>query len=155
MRFPVLLLLASAAFAAEGLRPLDEAAYTQLLASKKNQVVLVDFWATWCAPCRAEMPALAALDRKLRPKGFTLITVSTDDPEAEADAQRLLVKNSVAFPAYVRRVKDDEKFINFIDPKWSGALPALVLYDKAGKKVKLFVGETHANEIEREILKLF
>lgn len=154
MRSAVLLLLCSSAFSAEGLKPLDETGYKNLLASKKDKVVLVDFWATWCAPCRAEMPALAALDAKLRSKGFVLVTVSADEPEAEADAQRLLLKNNIAFPAYVRRAKDDEKFINFVDPKWSGALPALILYDKTGKKVKLFVGETHADEIEREVRKL-
>lgn len=153
MRYATFLLFSSLCLGA-GLAPVDENGYKNLVASRKGKVVLVDFWATWCAPCRAEMPALAALGAKLRPLGFELLTISADEPEAEADALRLLQKSGLGSPAYVRRAKDDEKFINFVDAKWSGALPALVLFDKTGRKVRLFVGETSMAEIEREIRKL-
>ena len=142
------------AFAADKLAPLDESGYQQLVAANKGKVVLVDFWATWCKPCRAEMPELATLDARLKAKGLKLITVSADEPEKEAEAQKFAAQSGIVWPAYIRKAKDDDKFINSVDPKWSGALPAMILYDKTGKRVKSFIGETPVKDIEAAITKL-
>ena len=122
-----------------------------MLKSNAGNVVLVDFWATWCAPCRKEMPLLAKLDGQLRPKRFHLITISADEPEQEQAAVDFLKKSGISGPAYLRRAKDDDKFIASVDPKWSGALPALFLYDRQGKLVKSFTGETEIPAIEAAI----
>jgi hypothetical protein len=55
---------------------------------------------------------------------------------------------------YLKQADDDDHFINAIDPKWSGALPALFLYDKSGHKVRSFIGETDMAALERAIQKL-
>jgi thiol-disulfide isomerase/thioredoxin len=52
------------------------------LPEMKGQVVLVDFWASWCAPCRASFPAYSAMQRELGPQGFTLLAVSVDKTAA-------------------------------------------------------------------------
>ncbi|RPJ83419.1 MAG: TlpA family protein disulfide reductase, partial [Acidobacteria bacterium] len=70
--------------AQDRLVPLDEAVYQKLIASAKGQVLRVKCWATWCVPCRAEMPALAKLAAGLRAQGFQFATVSADEPEDEA-----------------------------------------------------------------------
>jgi thiol-disulfide isomerase/thioredoxin len=111
----------------------------------------VDFWATWCAPCREEMPLLAKLELGLREKGFRLVTVSADDPGQERAAVDFLKKSGIGGPAYLRRAADDDKFINSVDPKWSGALPALFLYNRQGKLVKSFAGETGMADLEAAI----
>jgi thiol-disulfide isomerase/thioredoxin len=133
------------------LAPLDEAGYRKLVESHQGQAVLVDFWATWCVPCREELPVLAALQKKLRARGLVLITVSADEPEQESDARDLLRKTGVPPPAYIKQAIDNEAFINAIDPKWSGALPALFLYDRKGGLQRSFVGETSAAEIEAAV----
>jgi len=53
------------------------------LASQRGKVVVLNFWATWCPPCVAEMPSLERLYRALSPEGLSVITVSTDEDEAE------------------------------------------------------------------------
>jgi thiol-disulfide isomerase/thioredoxin len=153
---PLLALLFAAALAPaqSKLIPIDEAAYQKLIASQKGKVVLVDFWATWCKPCRAETPNLVALESKLRSKGFQLVTVSADEPEKEAAAAKFIADMKVPAPAYVRHAKDDDKFINSIDPKWSGALPGLFLYDRTGRKVRSFIGETPTTDIEAAVQKI-
>ncbi len=134
--------------------PLDEVAYRKLLAGQKGVVALVDFWATWCEPCRAEMPQLARLAARYRSRGVKLITISADEPEQEAGAVRFLEKSGAPFPAYIKRPKDDDRFINSIDPKWSGALPALFLYDRQGRKAASFIGETDIAALEAALRKL-
>ena len=67
------------------------------LSAASGKVVIVNFWATWCEPCRAEMPALDAYYRRHRDEGFVLLAVSMDDPADDAKV-REAVKN-FAFPA--------------------------------------------------------
>lgn len=136
---------------AQKLIPIDEAGYASLIKSKPGRVLVVDFWATWCAPCRKEMPFLADLDQKLSGKGLSLVTISADEPEQETDAVEFLKKSKIAFPAYVKRPKDDDKFIRSLDPKWSGALPTLLIYDRKGRKIATFEGETQPAVLEQAI----
>ncbi len=145
--------LATCADTRQQLQPLDEAVYRKLISSQKGQVLLVDFWATWCAPCREEMSPLARLEAKYRSRGFRLATVSCDEPEQEADAHQFLQEHGAPPLRYLKKAADDEKFINFVYPQWSGALPALFLYDRSGKLVKSFIGETDMASLEREIQK--
>jgi len=80
-------------------RLLDGSAFS--LASQGGKVVMVNLWATWCAPCRAEMAAFDAYYRKHRDEGLVFVAVSVDDPKDEAavrDAMR-----GFAFPAALLR----------------------------------------------------
>jgi thiol-disulfide isomerase/thioredoxin len=153
-RRSILVLSAVALCAQQNLSRVDENGYRALLKSSSGRVALVDFWATWCAPCRQEMPLLAKLDARLRDKGFRLITISADDPEQAPAAAEFLKKSGISGPAYLRDAQDDDKFINSVDPKWSGVLPALFLYDRQGKLVKSFTGETEMAAIEAAIRKI-
>jgi thiol-disulfide isomerase/thioredoxin len=148
----LLLLAANQLFAAvDPLISLDERSYQQLINRSKGKVVLVNFWATWCLPCREELPQLAALHRNLASRGLKLIVVSVDEKEDAEAARRLLETLNVPSPSYLRQAKTDEAFINAIDPKWTGAVPALFLYDKQGRKVKSFIGETEIKDLEAAI----
>lgn len=137
--------------AALTLLPLSETEFRKSLPLGKGQVVLVNFWATWCGPCREEIPELVAMQKRLE---FTLATVSVDEPEQQAQAQRFLEQTGVQAPAYIKKTQDDERFIASVDPKWSGAVPALFLYDRSGKLVRSFVGESDLKVVEAAIRKL-
>jgi thiol-disulfide isomerase/thioredoxin len=141
-------------FASGPLIPVDEAGFQKLVNSHKGKVVVYDFWATWCAPCRAELPQLVKLEAKLRSQGVEVITISADEPEQKAAAEKFIQKFGVQGPTYLRQAASDDHFINAIDPKWSGALPALFLYNKSGHKARSFIGETDMAALEAAIHKL-
>ncbi|MGH9719597.1 MAG: TlpA family protein disulfide reductase, partial [Bryobacteraceae bacterium] len=75
-------------------------------------------------------------------------------PDQEQEAVKFLKEAGVSGPAYIRKAKDEDKFIRMVDPNWSGALPALILYDRAGKRVRSIMGEHPPKVIEAEIVKV-
>ena len=66
------------------------------LASRRGRVVVLNFWATWCPPCVAEMPSLERLHRALSPEGLAVVTVSTDEDEAEL--RRFVAERAITLP---------------------------------------------------------
>jgi thiol-disulfide isomerase/thioredoxin len=147
------LLICAVLSAQSKLTPLNDGTLPKIVASHKGQVVLVDFWATYCVPCRAEMPQLVKMQERLAARGFILVTVSADEPNKEMAAYKVLMENSVAAPFYLKKVADDDKFYNVVDPKWSGEMPAMFIYDRTGKRVKSFLGETPIKDIEAAVVK--
>jgi peroxiredoxin len=91
----------------------------------RGQVVLVNFWATWCGPCREEMPRLDQLYAKYRKSGFVLLGVNIDDNPATAlsTAQKL----NVSFPILLDTDKKVSKLYNLTD------MPSTVVIDRDGK----------------------
>src|SRR5579863_7948842 len=63
------------------LKPVTPEEYKALIAAQKGKVVLVDFWATWCGPCREKFPKTLALAKKYKDQGLTVVSVSMDSPE--------------------------------------------------------------------------
>lgn len=135
------------------LTPIDKAGYTKLIAAHHGKVLLVDFWATWCEPCREELPKLVAISRQLDARKFTLVTLSADEPEQESTVTAFLDREHAPASRYIKRTEDDQAFIDNVDKHWSGALPALFLYDPAGKLIASFIGDADPAEIEAAIRK--
>jgi thiol-disulfide isomerase/thioredoxin len=126
------------------------------VAAHKGKVVLVSFWATWCVPCREEMPHLVKMEQKLRAKGLDVVMISVDDPSDEAKASKVLKETTMPVPGFLRKTDDEDKFCTAIDPAWaSGAVPAIFVYNRAGKRVKSFIGATPMSTVETALEKLF
>ena len=70
------------------------------------------------------------------------------------DIREVSAPAKVAAPFYIKRVDNDDKFITAVDPKWSGALPFSILYDRSGKRVRTFTGEVDLKALEASIRKL-
>jgi peroxiredoxin len=67
------------------------------LADYKGKVVLMNVWATWCGPCRTEMPSIQALHEALGPKGLQVVAVSIDDPGKADDIRKFLAEYKLTF----------------------------------------------------------
>ena len=81
--------------------------------------------------------------------------ISTDFASQKAAVEKFLAERRPAFPNYRKKTGgDDQDFIDAVDPSWGGELPFSVLYDRSGKKVKVFSGKLPVAAAEREIRKL-
>ena len=114
--------------------------------AKKGRPVVVNLWATWCAPCVAEFPGLVALAKERKDVAF--ISVTIDDPADRAAVETFLKKQQPTFPVYLKAAGSDEAFIAGIDEKWSGAVPLTLIYDATGKKTAQIEGEATRKSIE-------
>jgi peroxiredoxin len=94
------------------------------LAELKGQVVMINFWATWCGPCRQEMPLLEQIQAKYEPLGFTLVGINVE-PDSAA-AQQWLAKVPVTFPILFDR--NNEVAASF----GVEGMPSTVFIDRAG-----------------------
>jgi thiol-disulfide isomerase/thioredoxin len=131
---------------------LDTASFKALLAAQKGKVVLVNFWATWCVPCREEFPDLSRLQKTLGPKGLRVIGISTDFAGQKAQVERFLAEMNPSFPNYRRKTGGDEQtFIEAIDPGWGGELPFSVLFSADGVKARVLSGKRSYSDYEKEI----
>ena len=159
MKLLLSVVLMASGLAAQTLTPVDQASYAKVIASRHGKVVLANFWATWCVPCRKEMPQLVQLSHRLAARGFDLVMISADEAGQQGAAVRLLADNRVAGATYLLKATDNDadkdKFYPAVDAKWSsGELPALFLYDRSGKRVRSFFGETSVADLEAAITKL-
>jgi len=155
----VLLLLAGAADSAAEPRllagELDADGLARRIAREKGRVVLVNFWATWCVPCREEFPSLARLQRTHAARGLSVLGVSTDLARDMPAVEKFLAEHRPPFPNYRKKSEgDDQDFIEAMDPKWGGELPFSVLYGRDGKKAKVLSGQHSYAEFEREVVEL-
>ena len=121
----------------------------------KNKPLLVNFWATWCDPCREEFPDLVKIDKQYRPQGLDFTAVSIDDlSEIKTTVPQFLREMQVTVPTYLLNVSDPEVAMSRVDPQWSGALPATFLYDAQGNLVYKRLGRIKVDELTAAIDKL-
>ena len=131
---------------------LDTATYRKLVAAQKGKVILVNFWATWCVPCREEFPDLSRLQRAYLPRGLTVIGISTDLSSQMPAVEKFLSEQRPPFANFHKKSGgDDQPFIDAVDRSWGGELPFSVLYDRTGRKVKTLSGKHPYAEYEKEI----
>lgn len=112
----------------------------------KGKLLLVNFWATWCAPCRKEMPILIDAQKRYGARGLQIIGPALDEAEA---VRGLATKLKINYPLMV----DDGKIESamFLMGNSAGGLPFSVLIDPQGRIVRTVLGDMSAAELDRLI----
>ncbi len=126
------------------------------LASFRGRPVLINFWATWCGPCKFEIPWLAALHTQYAPQGFEILGVSADELDADAKAKQGGEKAAILKSARALKINYPVLFGgDTIEKAYGGIdlLPQSFYVDKSGKVVAVITGAGSKAEAEADIQK--
>lgn len=129
---------ATASQPAVEIKSLKKADVDSYLAGLKGKVVIVDFWATWCPPCREEIPGFVELQKAYGDKGLVVVGLSLDD--AVEPVKEFYAKSGMNYPVFLVG-EDTTKAWGNIE-----AIPTTFILDKAGQKV----GEPHVGFVPKE-----
>ncbi len=135
--------------------PLNTDDLKALLSKPKDKPLLVNFWATWCDPCRDEFPDLVKIDKEYRPQSLEFVTVSLDEKkDINTTVPQFLATMKATMPSYLLDANDPEPAINAVDPRWQGDLPATFLYNAQGELIYKHFGRVNTAELREAIEKL-
>jgi thiol-disulfide isomerase/thioredoxin len=125
-------------------------------AAGAGRPLLINFWATWCVPCRKEFPDLVKIDADYRGRGLEFILVSADDvSDIKTTVPKFLRRmRATSMPAYLLNAADTEAAIAQVDPEWGGELPATFLFDRQGKLAYRHFGIIKDAELREAINKV-
>lgn len=118
------------------------------LASYKGKVVLLNFWATWCGPCKVEIPWFNEFQQKYRDRGFVVLGISADDTVEQL--KPFVAKYQMIYPVLVGLGRDDVQ--EALGPVWG--LPTTLLIGRDGSVCKRHMGLVQKAEFEKGILGL-
>jgi len=125
------------------------ASVEQKLKESKGKVVVVNLWATWCPPCRAELPDLNAFYKEADKDKIAFLSLSVDDPEeVEKTVRPFVAKQHLAFPVYVLKDPDLDELSKKLGVELDGAIPTTIVYNREGKPSKPWVGGISKKELE-------
>jgi len=116
--------------------------------------LLVNFWATWCDPCREEFPELVKIDNEYKGK-IDFVTVSLDDlTDINTAVPKFLGEMKADMPTYLLKTDDESAAISSIAKDWSGGLPFTILYNEKGEIAYFRQGKVIPATLTAEIAKL-
>ena len=125
------------------------------LLKPNGKPLLINFWATWCEPCREEFPDLVKIDADFGGK-IDVITVSLDDPvEISRAVPKFLAEMKAEMPTYLLKTDDETAAIAAVSKTWKGGLPYTILINAQGKIVYSHQEKFKLETLQAEIEKLF
>jgi thiol-disulfide isomerase/thioredoxin len=124
----------------------DLSGVAQNLSSLKSRIVILNFWATYCVPCREEMPDLAAIQNEYAALGVQVIGASADEAEDRAKVMQFIRETKINFPIWTGATLAD--MIRF---GLGSALPGTVIIGKDGRVAKVISGIVNQADLKKQI----
>jgi len=136
---------------------IDAQGYAKLVQQHRGKPLLINFWATWCEPCRDEYPMLNELAKEYAPKGLRVLGVNSDQDGDLILMRRFMARYKPVFPNYRKKPgkpEEEAEFNQAVLSDWRGELPATFLYDKDGTLIGHFFGARDRKTYEGAIRQL-
>jgi thiol-disulfide isomerase/thioredoxin len=108
----------------------------------RGKPIVLNFWATWCVPCRAEMPMLVEAEKEYASRGVVFIAASLDDRQTKPKIPEFIEQFKISFPVWLGASTMDLE-----DLKLGEALPATAFLDREGRIVARVLGQVPKNEL--------
>lgn len=124
----------------------DQGGAEQKLSSYRGRIVILNFWATFCVPCREEMPMLVKLRREYAARGVEVIGPSADDEKTQPQIAPFLKKQKIDFPIWLGATTDHMKALGLGE-----ALPATAVIDRDGRIVGRILGPLEEKDLRTRI----
>ena len=123
------------------------------LQQSRAPLTLVHVWATWCVPCREELPIVLRVRQAYTNRGLEVILVSADPPDTRAAVAHYLEARDARFPSYLID-NPNASFINTLCTNWSGALPASFFFSPGGRLQRWWEGSAEYARYQKSVEQL-
>jgi thiol-disulfide isomerase/thioredoxin len=124
----------------------DMAGVEQRLSAYRGKIVILNFWATWCVPCREEMPMLVRIAQEYEARGVVVIGPSADAPETQGQIEPFLREAGITFPNWVGATTADMEQLGL-----GAALPATAVIDREGRIAGRILGPLEEKDLRARI----
>lgn len=134
------------------LMPLTSKELNSKIKNSGAKITIVNLWATWCDPCKEEMPELVNLHSRLASKGIELVLVSADSGDNLEKAATFLERTGVRFQTY-RLAQAPDEFMKEFESHWPAILPTTIVFDDQRQRIGYWTGRVPIKELEKRIEK--
>jgi peroxiredoxin len=136
------------------LKELDEATLAKLVKNEEGKLLLINVWATYCGPCKTELPEFLTMHRMYRHRDLQVVTICIDDPKEQAAALKVLQDKKMSTTNYISKIATQDKLAEILDKEWQGPLPYTVLIGPGGKVLYRKQNSIDPLEVRTEIVKV-
>jgi thiol-disulfide isomerase/thioredoxin len=126
----------------------------ELITSKGDNIKVINFWATWCAPCVKEMPLFEKLGQERKDVKVTLVSLDLDLDPDPAKVHKFVARKKLQSQVLILDERDPNSYIEQIEKTWSGALPATIIVNSKTGQRKFVERELHEGELEKLIAEI-
>lgn len=133
---------------AQNIRVIKKKELLELLRPSENEIVVYNFWASWCAPCVKELPIFRQTAEKWAGK-VKVVLISLDFAEDLEKAKKILQKKEITFDTFLLDETKYNTWIDDVEPRWQGAIPMTIL--QKGKKRVFLNEELTWEQLEKEL----
>lgn len=151
--FIFLLVLQGMQIRAQDIPFIKTAQLEQWLEADTDTVFVLNFWATWCGPCVAELPALEKIHAQYADQKVKVVLISTDfKRNVESKVKPFVKKKNLRSQVVFMDEPNPNDWVNLISPDWSGAIPATLIVSKRHKARLFFEKQLDFNALEEALL---